>query len=163
MPGSRLNVAEKVGGSLCRKGWGVLPYTQAGPLLGSTLYNQLALWGGGRRLGVGFGILSERLKNSDIWNFWACFMTQSTWKQMEKWWGVWVYQNNRWPPAEMFSKQIFYSRHSISSPRAFICVSGSKIINEIGSPALSVDSSYFDFKCLLLVLPSSAFIKWGQF
>ena len=27
------------------KGGGVVPYTQAGPLFGSTLHNQLALWG----------------------------------------------------------------------------------------------------------------------
>ena len=35
--------------------------------------------------------------------------------QVHRWrCAMWVYQNNRWPPAEMFSKQIFHSQRSIS-------------------------------------------------
>ena len=77
--------------------------------------NQLALWG---REGVeAFGpiIESERKVDFIFWRYSGIFWGQAVCCQVHRWrCAMWVYQNNRWPPAEMFSKQIFHSQRSIS-------------------------------------------------
>ena len=77
--------------------------------------NQLALWG---REGVeAFGpiIESERKVDFIFWRYSGIFWGLAVCCQVHRWrCAMWVYQNNRWPPAEMFSKQIFHSQRSIS-------------------------------------------------
>ena len=94
----------------------LLPYSQASCLFRQTTSSPCEAGRGWRRLDRSLRVKERLISFSDdIQEFFEGRLYVSVCKYIGGWrCAMWVYQNNRWPPAEMFSKQIFHSQRSIS-------------------------------------------------